>query len=114
MPQPRPSCPYLRQLSTTKCGPGLRLLGASAALAVGVLGTVYVVVVGPLATRGYEIRSLQQQLAAVKQAASQLEVQVAEQQAQVPVGVGNQASYVAVGSIEYLAAAPAQVGVAVR
>jgi len=74
----------------------------------------YLVLVGSVTTKGYEIRDLEQRASSLKQQQRQLEVQTSGSQGLQGSDQSSKGSFVAVDRIEYLGAVPVGVGVAVR
>lgn len=88
----------------------LVLIAAVAALAV-----VYLIQINAVATKGYEITSLQRELEAARHTASKLEVQAAELQSlKSTQSLVPDKSFVAVQHLEYLSTTAVDTGVAVR
>lgn len=80
-----------------------------------VLAVVYLVQVNAVATKGYEISSLQKELDSVRHTASKLEIQAAELQSlKTTQSDLPDKSFVAVQHLEYLSSTTIDTGVAVR
>ncbi|MFA4819300.1 MAG: hypothetical protein WC621_05690 [Patescibacteria group bacterium] len=92
-----------------------RALGVTCVVAVIALALGYVVTVNGVATTGYQIRKLQRQLTELHNDNKKMEVVSATLQSLKAIeGSLDKSQFVAVDRLEYLAATPIEVGVAVK
>ncbi len=108
---------YAPRHTSQPLAPGWRRLYGALALGLVVgLGVFYLVQTNAVATKGYEIKTLQGELDTLRQASRRLEVQAAElQNLKPPSQSSSDQQFVAVTHIEYLGSNPnSNVGVAVR
>jgi len=92
-----------------------RWLGLAALGSVLVWGVIYLVIINAVATKGFEIKNLEQQLASVKEENKKLEVRSTELQSLDSIEQGlDKSKFVSVQKIEYLATLPPDVGVALK
>jgi len=91
-----------------------RSLGLALFSALVISLVTYLVLVGSVTTKGYEIRDLEQRASILKEQQRKLEVEASGGQALRGSEQSSKGGFVAVDRIEYLGAVPAGVGVAVR
>ncbi len=92
-----------------------RWLGLTVLIMILITGLSYVMTVNAVATQGYQIKTLQGQLADLKEVNKKMEVASANLQSLKTIADDlPKDGFITVERLEYLAANPAEVGVAVK